>query len=530
MIVVYILLFIVFLSLLIMIHEMGHLLTAKMFKVYCFEYAIGFGPKLFSFKRKNGETYFSLRAIPFGGFVSMYGESETVPEGLEIDPSRSLLSIAKWKRAIIMVAGVTMNFLLAILMFFVYEVGFPVYTPHYAHITVSENSLAYNAGLRSDDLVYSEVVNVDNSSLVFYDDEAIVNYADNSSEQVFFGFNYGTLSLKDTSLVNHAVMYKSVVHDNLNITTFTDKTVSQIASDEIIDENENVKVSGYISQMAVDDDQKVFSFLVNETVFDDNAKKTVFTVPYNDKTQRDALNTVCLNSYITVIGNVFEYEFADKTTVRAVQAKDNNYLFISPDLNTGNLLTKDDVKEMKKISFEMVKIDENNNYQHETFIFNEIELTKNGNTYSFPDNLGLHMQLTYRYNNFGEAVGNAFVDFGDGAILIFKSLGTLLTSAESWKEVGGIIAIGVVSTQTLQMNGFGPYLRLWAIISVNLGIVNLLPFPGLDGWQLLVTAIEGITRKEVPTKFKSIASIIGIALLFALMIAIIVKDVFTFFI
>ena len=53
MIVLYILLFIVCLSTLVMVHEAGHLIAAKTFKVYCFEYAVGFGPKLFSRKRKN---------------------------------------------------------------------------------------------------------------------------------------------------------------------------------------------------------------------------------------------------------------------------------------------------------------------------------------------------------------------------------------------------------------------------------------------------------------------------------------------
>ena len=48
--------------------------------------------------------------------------------------------------------------------------------------------------------------------------------------------------------------------------------------------------------------------------------------------------------------------------------------------------------------------------------------------------------------------------------------------------------------------GFASYLYLWGLISVNLAIFNLLPFPGLDGWQLLVTAVEAITRKKVPTK------------------------------
>ena len=74
MTILYILLFLVFLSILIIIHELGHLAAAKAFNVYCLEYSIGMGPLLFKHKRKGGETQFSLRAIPFGGYVSMYGE------------------------------------------------------------------------------------------------------------------------------------------------------------------------------------------------------------------------------------------------------------------------------------------------------------------------------------------------------------------------------------------------------------------------------------------------------------------------
>ena len=93
----YILLFLVFLSVLIMIHELGHLAAAKAFHVYCLEYSIGMGPLLFKYKRKGGETQLSLRAIPFGGYVSMYGEGVELPEGAIVDQSRSLNAIKPWK-------------------------------------------------------------------------------------------------------------------------------------------------------------------------------------------------------------------------------------------------------------------------------------------------------------------------------------------------------------------------------------------------------------------------------------------------
>ena len=117
--ILYILLFLVFLSILIIIHELGHLAAAKAFNVYCLEYSVGMGPLLFKYKRKGGETQFSLRGIPFGGYVSMYGEGVELPEGVEVPESRSLNGVKAWKRAIILLAGVTMNAILAIVFFFV---------------------------------------------------------------------------------------------------------------------------------------------------------------------------------------------------------------------------------------------------------------------------------------------------------------------------------------------------------------------------------------------------------------------------
>ena len=100
-----ILLFILALGALVTIHELGHFLTAKLFKVYCVEFSIGFGPKIFSRKKVTKETRFSIRAIPLGGYVSMYGEGVELEDGVTIPESRSLEGVSKWKRAIIFVAG-----------------------------------------------------------------------------------------------------------------------------------------------------------------------------------------------------------------------------------------------------------------------------------------------------------------------------------------------------------------------------------------------------------------------------------------
>ena len=529
MVVLYILLFIVCLSTLIMVHEFGHLITAKMFNVYCFEYAIGFGPKLFSFKRKNGETYFSLRAIPFGGFVSMYGESESVPEGLVVDESRSLLKIKKWKRAIIMVAGVTMNFVLAILVFFVYEIGFPTHEPHYAHLSVSNDSIAYNVGLRDGDFLYAEVGEDENGSLVFYDDTATVKLDDNSTYTAYVGFKYYSITYNDTSLYNTAVAYKSVSNGALTIADYEEKSVKDIAS--LGSSTANIKTTGYVEGIYVDDDKQQVHYIVvgnfGEEVILENS--IVLTATYFTGDERSALISIPVRGEISVIGNLST--FADKeVTYKALTIKDSNYLFNSPDYKTGDLFQKKDGVNLSSLSFSVYRVDENDFHGKgkEKIDLNDLTLTLEGSTYKLPKNIGFNMQIVENMNDFPTSVKNTFSDFGNASVLIFKSLGQLLTSAAAWKEVGGIIAVGVITTRTLQNYGFGQFLYLWALVSVNLGIVNLLPFPGLDGWQLLVTAIEGITRKEVPSKVKNIVSIIGIALLFVLMIVIVVKDLITF--
>ena len=114
-----ILYFLILLTTIVSLHELGHLLAAKFFNVYCQEYAIGMGPKLWSHKGK--ETEYSIRAIPIGGFVAMAGDTdnslETSVDTSNIPYERTLPGIAKWKRIIIMLAGIFMNIVLAIVIY-----------------------------------------------------------------------------------------------------------------------------------------------------------------------------------------------------------------------------------------------------------------------------------------------------------------------------------------------------------------------------------------------------------------------------
>lgn len=423
MTILYILLFIVMLSFLIMIHELGHFGAAKIFKVYVQEYSIGFGPALIHKKRKNGETYFSLRIIPFGGYVSMYGEGTELEDGVVVDKSRSLDGIKRWKRGIILAAGVTMNALLALTMFFITNIAFTDHQLYLRNMTIAPDSIAEKAGLKTlDVLAIDEEVEensktwkpTDTSSMHLIDPKAVVTYSDDKTQEVHAYIDVKNLkNYKDIYLNKYIVMY---------------------ASKDGGEEDLHVDFS---KQIPVDTNFK--------------------SVTMNIK---------------TVI------EFNEKRT-KGIKFEDHQLTF-GKDSNGGL------------------------------------------------EDFGYSFYLeTIKPKPFFKAIGQSFVDFGESATLIVRTFGTLFTK-ETWNSMGGIVAIGFESTSVLQNLGWGKFIYLWGAISVNLAIVNLFPFPGLDGWQLLVLIVEGTTRKKIPDKVKTIVSIVGLTLLFAFMAVILFKDLFTY--
>jgi regulator of sigma E protease len=112
--------FAIFIGVLVTVHELGHFLAAKWAGVKVLKFSIGFGPKLFGFRR--GETEYQIAAVPLGGFVRMAGEipGDDVPEE---DVKRSFLSAPWWKRAIIVVAGPAFNLIFPILAYWVAFLG-----------------------------------------------------------------------------------------------------------------------------------------------------------------------------------------------------------------------------------------------------------------------------------------------------------------------------------------------------------------------------------------------------------------------
>ena len=417
MTILYIFLFILCLSILIVIHELGHFTTAKIFKVYVQEYSIGFGPALIHKKKKNGETYFSLRAIPFGGYVSMYGEGVELEDGVQVDESRSLEGIKKWKRAIILFAGVFMNAVLAITIFFMYNVTASKTTCYFNQASIRDESIAYNAGLRTEDVLAIDNYVYDNADSYQGD----LHLIDVNSE----------ITLNDSSVVP--------VFTYLNSSKFTNY------------KEENLKLEKFLA---------------------------FYEAPVVEGTRK--------------------VDFSKERTI------DANFVSLKLTLYS---MSRDDNDQIVTTPHEMI-----------------VPRSESGGLTDIGYSLYLYTQKPMP---FFKGLGHAFVDFGESSTVIVRALGTMF-SKDTWNSMGGIVAIGFETTSVLQNFGWGRFFYIWGVLSVNLAIVNLLPFPGLDGWQLLVLAVEAIAHKKIPNKVKTIVSIVGLALLFTFMVVLLFKDIFTY--
>lgn len=145
--------FILILGLTVFIHELGHFIFAKRNGVHCYEFSLGMGPKLYSFRRKNDETEYSLRLLPIGGYVQMAGEE--IDEDLDVPKEKRMQSKTIWQRFKIIVAGAFNNFYLGIFLLFLLGLiyGSPSTKPYVGAVDEAYN--AYKVNIRSGDLVLS---------------------------------------------------------------------------------------------------------------------------------------------------------------------------------------------------------------------------------------------------------------------------------------------------------------------------------------------------------------------------------------
>lgn len=167
------------LSIIVFIHELGHFLAAKKMGVYVSEFAIGMGPKLFSFRRKNDETLYSLRLLPLGGFNAIAYDKESSPD---LRDDQVLENKSALGRFFVLIMGIIFNFILAIVFLFINGLiyGSPQTDPYVGK--VSEGTPAYEAGLMDGDLI----LKVDDKKVSSWDDIILETHFGKEKESFTF--------------------------------------------------------------------------------------------------------------------------------------------------------------------------------------------------------------------------------------------------------------------------------------------------------------------------------------------------------
>ena len=156
--ILYILLAILMLAILIVAHEFGHFMAARLMKIDVREFSVGFGPRLLGWKSKKHETDFSVRLIPLGGYCAFFGEDDA--SGISKDDPKAFPNQNVWKRLFVILMGPVMNFVLAFLvaLVFLWCAGYdePVpneFRPYISQVMAAGS--AQSAGLQKNDIVIS---------------------------------------------------------------------------------------------------------------------------------------------------------------------------------------------------------------------------------------------------------------------------------------------------------------------------------------------------------------------------------------
>ena len=135
----------------------------------------------------------------------------------------------------------------------------------------------------------------------------------------------------------------------------------------------------------------------------------------------------------------------------------------------------------------------------------------------------------YKNQSFKSIIKNTFYTSISAARMVWDSLIGLLTGKFGFQQLSGPIGVtgAMVEVAKIDIRGF---VYLVAVISMNLGIFNLLPIPALDGGTLVITFIEMVTKKRLPKKIEETIKLVGFGLLISLVVFVSIKDIFNLFV
>ena len=531
--------FVILIGLLVFIHEAGHFLFAKLFKVKVHVFSLGFGPKLIGFQK--GETLYKISALPLGGYVKMLGEdpSEAVDPK---DKGRAFTDKPAWQRLLIILGGPVMNLIFPLFLHFGVGLTFTDVMPAELGFVLPDMPAA-EVGLQPGD----KIISIDEEPVESFDDLVrIVTPA------------YGkTLQFKILRNGKELTFNLAPKPTELGVVLSEKETVGRIGA-----------APDYLSTVIGVNDPSSVAYVAGLRPFDHivevDGKPVDRLVDLESFLVRAAGSTVALKVHSLKADaapdfSPFDAQFEQKArTVSLAVPPDAKRLadvgiessldyvvHVTPGgpaeaigLERGDKLTSLDGKPSTLSSIFSVF----NNRPKETFQLGwsragepfEASFTQKFIPAGEAGDLGLKQDAYDRgfWGWIGKTVSpdpipNPALVLGalrysvdqtwSGIRMIAVGFKLLVKGEVSMRSIGGVIMIGQLAGQAGQM-GASSFFWVMALISLNLGLLNLLPVPVLDGGQIALILVESITRRPLSRVLKERIMLAGVAMLLALML------------
>jgi regulator of sigma E protease len=522
--------FVVLLGLLIFVHELGHFLVAKFFGVRVEVFSLGFGKKIFKYKK--GDTTYALSLIPLGGYVKMFGD-ELSAEIPEAEKRFSFTHKPVLQRIAVVLAGPLMNFFFAIVIFFVVAMaGEQMRSPVVGDVL--SDTIAYSAGFRSGD----KILKAGNEKVQTWDQfQKMMNQFHDQSLQVQVlrenSDQDSTFQITPHLIDNPNILsVNSQVGDVAGLSNSSKAAVIGIKAGTIAAQN-GLHTGDIVRSI---NGQKVKYFRELENLFvqmqDQPIKLEIERYEPIDAKEPQVLNFQIPAAKYSSMG-VLGIESADLYLAKIMDGSPA----MAAGLQSGDKITKiqgqvpqhwEDILQTVKtfngqgsVAVEVDRGGKTISFQMAPKMTSQMN-AQGGEEKRFTVGIVPWYQLagvdiiTVRAHNPWAGLKRGWHKTDEETEMTVLSFLRLIEAKISPKNIGGVISIGQAASETFKI-GIVSFLQMMAVISINLFILNLLPIPVLDGGHLLFYTIEAFRGAPVSMRKMEIAQQIGLAVLMSLM-------------